>query len=379
MHSFLAKQPDLNWENPAVRTAMTDVLDFWLSMGVDGIRADAVRFMGKDPQFRDNPPNPAYREGEEDPYQAQIQGHTRYGGRLFSYLREIADTVAKYPNRIVLFEDYPDETIGIDTDDQYSYFYSVNPMVSGPFNFEGMETPYNATAFRSFIDSFQRDLGGELRPFYCFSNHDNSRLASRVGQEQARLIGLLQLTLPGIPVIYYGDELGMHDVPMTPDQVQDPFELQTPGLGLGRDPERTPMQWSDARNAGFTVYKPWLPIAEDFRTINVKSEMNDDESFLMMYRALLEFKDTAVLRTGEYIDWSGSNAQVFGYSRRGEFDTFLVLLNMSSDPAACTEDVAGEVICSTHPVTEPVIAEKIRLQPHQGVVIRRSRTYAAPE
>ena len=99
---------------------------------------------------------------------------------------------------------------------------------------------------------------------------------------------MLQLTLPGIPVVYYGDELGMHDVPIAKDQVRDPFEWQTGGRGLGRDPERTPMQWSAEANAGFTTSKPWLPIADDFMTVNVETQRKDVHSSFVMYRTLLE-------------------------------------------------------------------------------------------
>jgi alpha-glucosidase len=369
LHSFLSKQPDLNWENPDVRKAMTDVLHFWLSLGVDGIRADAVRWLSKDIEFQDNPPNPNYKKGD-DPYRSQLQHHSRYGSKLFDYLKEIAVAIERYPDRIILFEDYLDKHF--DSSTQYKSFYSVNPSVAAPFNFEGMSTPYEADAFRAFIDRFQKLVGNELRPFYCFSNHDKSRLASRVGEKQARLIGLLQLTLPGIPVVYYGDELGMHDVTIPPEAIHDPFELQTPGVGLGRDPERTPMQWSSERYAGFSTISPWLPVADDFVTLNVAAETNDDRSSLVMYRALLELRRSAALRIGEYAEWPDSNDRVFGYSRQSKYETLLILLNMSASSVNCVNDVSGAVIYSTHPSVEEVTGEGIVLEAHQGVIIRRS-------
>lgn len=366
LHTFLTKQPDLNWDNPAVRKAMMEVLDFWLELGVDGIRADAVRWISKDPAFRDDLPNDLFKTGE-DPFNALIHRYSRYGEHLFKYLKEMAATVEKHPDRIILFEDYIDNHL--DLHEQYANFYAVNPSVAAPFNFEGMHIPYKAHEFREYIDDFQKNLTSEQRPFYCFSNHDMPRLATRFGAKQARLIALLQLTLPGIPVVYYGDELGMHNVAIPPEAVQDPFEKQT-RLGLGRDPERTPMQWSSEDNAGFTSGTPWLPLADDYKQHNVETEMANPDSSLAMYRALLELRRSSALRTGIYNEWQGSNDTVFGYTRQSEYEKLLILLNMSEVETECDHDVAGEVIYSTHEFVETSIDEQVILQPHQGVVIR---------
>lgn len=370
LHTFLAKQPDLNWDNPKVREAMCDVLRFWLDLGVDGIRADAVRWISKDPELRDDPPWPDYKLGD-DPYHELIHRYSRYGENLFSYLKEIAAVIESYPDRIILFEDYPD--MHMDATEQYAAFYSVNPEVAAPFNFEGLLTDYGAENFRGFIDSFQRMAGSRLRPFYCFGNHDKPRLVSRVGTAQARLIGLLQLALPGIPVVYYGDELGMTDVAIAPGQVRDPFEIQTPNIGLGRDPERTPMQWTGDANAGFTTGVPWLPLARDFTTRNVASESKAPHSSLTMYRTLLELRRTKVLKDGAYVEWPGSDDAIFGFSREYGGEKLLVLLNMSKRPTACQGVVVGEVVYSTHVDVELGRDGRLLLRPHQGVIVRVAR------
>lgn len=368
LHSFLAKQPDLNWDNPEVREAMYDVLRFWLSLGVDGIRADAVRWISKDDRLRDNPLNPTYEEGT-DPYHSQIQKYSRYGKNLFTYLREMANVIEAFPDRVILFEDYPDRHF--DVHEQYANFYSVNPTVAAPFNFEGLKSPYGAKEYHAFINRFQKLTNNKLRPFYCFGNHDKPRLVSRVGQDQARLVGLLQLTLPGIPVVYYGDEIGMHNVKIAPDEVQDPFEKQEPGLGLGRDPERTPMQWSVAKNAGFsTARRTWLPVAADAQEVNVEVQLKDPQSFLTMYRTLLELRRSSAIRIGDYREWSQSDERVFGFLRESELETLLILLNMSDKPVTCN-DVRGAIIYSTHPSVESVREEGIVLLPQQGVIIRQ--------
>lgn len=368
LHSFLAKQPDLNWANPNVRHAMADVLHFWLKRGVDGIRTDAVGWIAKDAEFRDNPRNPAFRPGD-DPYQSQLQRYSRYDVRMFEYLREIAGVIEAYPDRIVLFEDYLDDNY--DLPSQYETFYAVNPAVAAPFNFEGLRIPYRAENFRRFVDNFQAMVGNTLRPFYCFGNHDKPRIVSRVGYEQARLIAMMQMTLPGIPLIYYGDEIAMHDVEIPFNKLQDPFELQAPGLGLGRDPNRTPMQWSNEPHAGFSKQLPWLPLADDYASINVAAEAQDRFSMLTMYKSLLNLRRSNVLQYGEYKQWHSPHSDVFGYIRQYEGEAFLVLLNMSSAIIECRDDITGEVIYSTHASTELYIRDDLVLEPYQGLIIRR--------
>jgi alpha-glucosidase len=368
LHSFLTKQPDLNWHNKEVRRAMTDVLRFWLDMGVDGIRADAVRWIAKDSQLRDNPPNPDYREGIDDPYHAQIQRYSRYAEPLFAHLKEMSDVIEAYPDRIILFEDYLDKYLS--GEDQFAHFYAVNPEVAAPFNFGGLDISYSARDYSTFINTFQKFVGNKLRPFYCFTNHDMPRLVSRLGREQARLVGMLLLALPGIPVVYYGDELGMENVMIPSELTQDPFEKQNPGLGLGRDPQRTPMQWSGERWAGFGTAKPWLPISRNYKEVNVAVESGDASSFLAMYRTLLELRRTSALRIGEYEKWKGSNDQVFGFYRTSIYEKLLVLCNMSDDKAICV-DVEGKAIFSTHGSVEMTKTSSVLLYPHQGVIIRQ--------
>lgn len=362
LHSFLAAQPDLNWDNPEVRQAMGEVLDFWLSLGVDGIRADAVRWISKNQELLDNLPNPEYKQGD-DPYHQQLQHNSRYGAHLFGYLKEMVAVVEKYEDRIILFEDYLDRHF--DSLDQYKNFYAVNASVAAPFNFEGMNAPYDAAYFRDYIHKFQTMAGSTLRPFYCFGNHDKPRLASRFGSEQARLIGMLQLALPGTPVIYYGDELGMKNGTILPADIQDPFESRIPGLGLGRDPGRTPMQWSTEKYAGFSVAEPWLPINADYEKVNVASEAGDFKSSFSMYKKLLELRRMSVFMQGTYKDWEDSTGDIFGFERRHDDETLLVLLNMSSNENEIA--VQGELVFSTH----PIVGKVTKLLPHQGIILRK--------
>ncbi|HEX8389802.1 MAG TPA: alpha-amylase family glycosyl hydrolase [Candidatus Saccharimonadales bacterium] len=368
MHSFLKEQPDLNWDNPEVRRAMKNVLRFWMEHGVDGIRADAIWVLAKDSQFRDNPLNPDYIEGEHDPYHQFLHDHDMYGDKLFLHLKEMADVVAEFPDRIILFEDYTtDPTSWANI---HSRFYEVNPDVAAPFNFEGIHAPYDSEYYRDFISRFPRELGDTLRPFYTFGNHDNSRLRSRLGDAQSRLIAMIQLTLAGIPVVYYGDEIGMKDGDITPDLVKDPFELRVPGLGLGRDPARTPMQWSADKHAGFSTAEPWLPISKDYKTTNVASESVDPNSYFHLYRLLLKLRRRRIFRVGKYSQWEGAHGPVIGYIREHKFEKMLIIANMSDQPQEIQVAAKGDILASTHPIKERRLRGGMTLAPHQGVVIQ---------
>ena len=164
-------------------------------------------------------------------------------------------------------------------------------------------------------------------------NHDNHRIATRVGLPQARVAAMLLLTLRGTPTLYYGDELGMCDVPIPPERVQDPFEQRVPGIGLGRDPERTPMQWSAAANAGFSEATPWLPVAADFAAVNVEAERDDPTSMLALHRALIDLRRSEpALGVGDYATVACEDP-VLAYVRRHEGREFLIALNFAPEPA----------------------------------------------
>jgi alpha-glucosidase len=163
-------------------------------------------------------------------------------------------------------------------------------------------------------------------------NHDRSRVASRVGRAQARVAAMLLLTLRGTPTIYYGDELGMRDVEIPPDRVRDPFERNLPGIGVGRDPVRTPIAWDDGPGAGFTSGEPWLPI-DDAADLVVARQHDDPGSMLMLYRGLLALRRReAALSSGRY-DTVHVDDQVYVYARTHGTRTLVIALNLTSEPA----------------------------------------------
>ena len=161
-----------------------------------------------------------------------------------------------------------------------------------PFNFHLILTEWKASAIAGIVRTYERLLPPGGWPNYVLGNHDQRRLASRVGVKQARAAALLLLTLRGTPTMYYGDELGMEDVPISAAQVRDPAEKNEPGKGRGRDPERAPMMWVNAPNAGFTApdVTPWLPIESDWPTKNAAVQRSDQKSMLTLYRKLLALR-----------------------------------------------------------------------------------------
>ena len=374
LHTFLKEQPDLNWDNPEVRREMQDVLRFWLDLGVDGFRADAVRWMSKDPELRDDPLAPSFKGEEPTEFDDLQHKYSRFWHNLFPYLRELTDIVASYPDRVMIFEDYPDGNYS--TSEQYLGFYGVNPEVSMPFNFEGLNASFEAQSFCCLVNEFQGMINpDEHTPVYCFSNHDQSRIVTRFGgEEQARLIALMQMTLPGLPVVYYGDELGMANVSIRTDQIQDKSVFSHGGdESVGRDPERTPMQWDgEKENAGFTTSQPWLPIPASSQKVNVASELHEPDSFLSLYRRLLKLRSQyPILRVGEYEALGDFCQDVFGYARWiGKTQHAFVALNFSNKERRVRLPHAGQVICSTHPIDYPEVdGEEVVLRPYEGVVL----------
>lgn len=369
LHSFLKEQPDLNWDNPRVREEMKAVLRFWCDMGVDGFRADAVWHMAKDAEMRDNPRNPDYT-GLPDDYDAVFHTRSRYGPKLFTYLRELTEIVESYPDRIMILENYPDPKLG-DVITQYRQFYDVQPGVAMPFNFEAMWLPWGAAGFGEFLTRFHTMLRPGDMPVFALSNHDQSRIVTRFGREQARLMAMFLLTQPGLPTIYYGDEIGMEDGTILPHQVQDPSGKNNP-MG-GRDGERTPMQWSEANQAGFTTHVPWLPVAKSAHLYNVDKEINDPDSFLSLYRTLLGLRSLDTTMTdGTFHEIHRGDKEVLAYERKGHDSHYVIQLNFSKKKETVFVSYHGRVVASTHQGKPPVLAKngEVILRPFEGVVVK---------
>ncbi len=375
LHSFLKEQPDLNWRNPEVKAAMFDAVRFWLERGVDGFRIDVAHLIMKDPELRDNPPDPSWFSGP------QIWEH---GKQLHLYDMGHPDVHELYRDLRRLLDKYSEQRPRMMVGEIHIFDWSLWAEYYGaqldefhlPFNFGLLASNWKAKELRAVVDGVEaalRELGGW--PNYVLGNHDTHRIASRAGAAQARVAMMLLLTLRGTPTLYYGDELAMPDTPIPPARIRDPFEQLTPDRGLGRDPERTPMQWNSSPNAGFcpTGAEPWLPIGATYQQLNVAAESEDPRSKLALTQQLLALRRAQrALHSGSYHPIDTEQDDCFVYLREAGSERFLIALNFSDEDVTLsnTEMSSGTLLISTHTDWEGVVnLAEIALRAHEGWLV----------
>jgi len=366
LHTYLREQPDLNWRNPEVQAAMLDVLRFWFERGADGLRIDALRQVGKDEQFRDNPPNPAWTP-EQRPYDSLLPVYSADRPENLEVVRRFREIADSYPDRVLIGE------LWVSIERLMAYYGERGLHL--PFNFHLITTPWTARSISALIDRYEAALPPGAWPNWVLGNHDRSRVASRVGQAQARVAAILLLTLRGTPTLYNGDEIGMHDVPVLPEAVRDPFERNVPGLGLGRDPERTPMQWDAGPNAGFSTETPWLPLADDYPRVNVAVQREDPRSMLTLHRSLIELRRaTPALAVGAY-RYIYTDDDLLVYERAAGGERCRVALNLSSTPREVAwSGPRARILLSTHlDRADECVAGRLELRADEGVVLSLPR------
>jgi alpha-glucosidase len=244
-----------------------------------------------------------------------------------------------------------------------AYYGKQGEGVHLPFNFQLIDAPWDAAALHRMVRDYEAALPAGGWPNWVLGNHDRPRIASRVGEAQARVAAMFLLTMRGTPTIYYGDELGLADVAIPPGRVQDPRELREPGLGFGRDPVRTPMPWDGSPNAGFTRGEPWLPLNPDWPTRNVAAETGQAGSMLALYRALLKLRRAhAALAVGA-VQLLAAHGQVLAYERTKGDDRIVIGLNLS-DQIQDFDLPHGRLLLATGGDYAPG-----RLAPNQGVML----------
>jgi alpha-glucosidase len=367
-HAYLKEQPDLNWRNPAVQAAMLDVLRFWFARGVDGFRVDAIHHLIEDDQLRDNPPDPNWREGMS-PARRLMRLHTMDQPEVHDAIAAMRRVADSYGDRVMIGEAY----LPID---RLMAYYGVD--LTGfhlPFNFHLMSTPWNPTAVAALIQAYERALPRGGWPNWVLGNHDRSRAVSRLGPEQARVAAMLLLTLRGTPTIYQGEEIGMSDVAIPRDKIADPWERNVPGLGLGRDPVRTPLPWDAGPHGGFTSGEPWLPLGPDHRAVNVAAQMQDRHSMLSLYRALLVLRRREEALVSGAWGPMGASEQVLAFERRSGTRALAIALNLSDTPSAIAIAGKGNLLLSTHldRSGSDGSGDILRLRPNEGCIVERIR------
>lgn len=343
-HYFYKEQPDLNWRNPEVRRAMNEVLHFWLELGVDGFRFDAVKHLSE-----------KFLGAGKSLFPAQVLT-SKERDRVFREWRKILDSYGA----VALGE-------GWETDFQkWLKYYGDNlDAFHLPLNFFFMKADWQALNIRKIVDEVEAGLPRGAWANWALGNIDISRFSDRYGCEFERVGAMLLLTLRGTPIIYYGDEIGMRDALIPEHKKRDRW---------GRDPERTPMQWDESRYAGFSRAEPWLPVHDNYKKVNVKAQDCDPISLLSLYRKLIFLrKSYAALQAGDYWSVNTSSGSCFAYIRSIEGQCFLIVLNFSGDTECPRIEGVGEkgvIVVSTRlDRQEACDLSRVSLRPYEGCLV----------
>lgn len=381
--SFLAFQPDLNWRNPEVKSAMFDAVRYWLRKGVDGFRLDLFTALMKDAAFRDNPFRPGlYCGGQPKLYQPCMQ-HNHPD--TFAFAKELRAVVCEFdnPERILL-----GETIGAHEELRQLLGGTANDGLNLVFIFDMiLLLPWQRSArwFRNLVRTYEAHFPAPLEPTWVYGNHDVRRLMSRIRGDVAlaRLLAMLQLTARGVPTVYMGEEIGMADLFIPKSRAQDPVSKLWDWLpdavrawlpmNLNRDMNRTPMQWTGAANAGFCPPEatPWLPVNDSNRaTVNVAAQEANPDSLLNLYRALLRLRrENAALHAGALRVIEEVPGDVVAYTREhATGDAVAVYLNFGTKAQALSVAESARLALATGPGAR-LDASRLELPPKTGAII----------
>jgi len=337
-HFFYPQQPDLNWRNPKVAAAMYGSTVFWYKRGVVGFRLDAVDTLFEDPNLTDNPTLPGKNEFGDQNQERKYNDKLPEVHDVMKGLRNAAN-----PYNAVLIG----ETWTSDVSELKDYYGKNHDELQMPMDLMFTELkPLSANVFRKHVGAV--DASGEW-PVWVMSNHDIKRAYSRFADGKhdddiAKVMAGMYLTLRGSAILYYGEEIGMaNNDPTRKEDVRDPIgQLGWPEQ-IGRDGERTPMQWNDTPNAGFTKGIPWLPVPATYQTHNVAAEKADPNSILNFYKNLLAMRHTnPALLDGDYVALNESDSNVYSYLRRYKNQAVLVVLNMSEAPQTASFDLSAQ-------------------------------------
>jgi alpha-glucosidase len=381
--SFFPCQPDLNYRNPDVKRAMFDVPRFWLEKGVDGFRLDVFHAIYKDEEFRDNPFSLHYMPSMDmDAGFFQRWVYTLNRPETFELAKEFRRLIDGYsPDRMLLGE------LSGDHEALKCFLGEKQDGLNLAFFWDLMRLKVEASFLHDVIHRYETSFPPPYTPVYVFGNHDNKRFISKIGGDvdKAKLLALLQFTARGVPVVYYGEEIGMQDYELPATPPLDPLWQSYAGVPeflvswldvyVNRDGCRTPMQWDGGKNAGFSegAAAPWLPVHENCRNVNVQVEMADDVSLLHIYRKLLHIrKESQALQEGtlELLERPHISKDLLAYQRKSDEETVLVLMNFGEKPAEFNNRTACENILLVIGMDQPSSMEQFTLPPLSGVILR---------
>jgi glycosidase len=379
--SFLPFQPDLNYRNPEVVQAMLGIAKHWLDKGVDGFRLDIFHRLFKDAQFRDNPLSTTLFSSDFQAGYFQWYVYNQNQPETIQFARQMRRLADSYPvPRLLLGEVFAQDGtlkkyLGTDLD-------GLNLV----FLWNLLSIQADAIHLREVLHHFETHYAPPYIPVLVFGNHDVKRLITRIGSDQklAALLAVFQLTARGVPVIYYGDEIGMQEMTLSKKEWKDPVGQRftwIPGmvfealkLSATRDGCRTPMQWGPEENAGFTIpgIQPWMPINENSSNINVSSQLRNPLSLLNTYRKLLQIRrEHPALHLGrlELVEFDRVNPQLLAYRRQAGDEQLVVAINFGK--SKCTfllETAYLRIIFQTGKVTLEG-SKTLRLEPRSAAIL----------
>ncbi|MEZ4927580.1 MAG: alpha-glucosidase [Saprospiraceae bacterium] len=387
LHTFAEQQPDLNWENPKVRKEVYDIMKFWAEKGVDGFRMDAFQFASKDTTW------PEFPTGHEKEF---IKW---YGMRpqLHDYLKEMyREVIEKYDVFAVA------EGAGSTFQDAHDLVDADRKELQTAYHFEGVDmsrTPerYTLSEFKEVFTRWDSAFAEKGWIAIFLSNHDNARLVDRFGNPSpefrtpsTQMLNTFLLSMRGTPYTYYGDEIGMTNIDMP--NIEEYVDIDAKGkykaaLAAGedltefmkvlnyssRENGRTPMQWDNTRNAGFTIGVPWMKVNENYPEINVAAQEKDPNSILNHFRKMTKVrKDNPVLVYGKYELLQREHPDIYAYTRTLDDEKLLVLLNFSQETASITLSGMsdfGEPIINNYSELD-IENNKVSLLPYQAVILK---------
>jgi alpha-glucosidase len=364
-HMFVPGQPDVNWRNPQVRQAMLDVVRFWLDRGVDGFRLDVFNMYFKDERLRNNPLKPGLR-----PFDQQQHIYDCDQPEMMPLLQELRGILDSYPERYAIGETFfPTQKKMID--------YCGMDKLHAAFNFDFMWSRFDpAKLIRAIADWETLYAGHDLWPNYVLGNHDAPRMATRHTRDECdarnKVMMALLLTLRGTPFLYYGEEIGMRDIPLKRREILDPPGKKYWPFYKGRDGCRSPMQWDDSTYAGFSSAKPWLPLHPNYRVRNVEDQQADPASMLNFTRAIIKLRrEMPALYRGDFKFLTAQPKDTLAYLRQTLKQTILVALNFKgrTTPLENLPEGNWNLLHSTVRNAIPENIQPLKLAPYEVLIL----------
>ena len=392
LHCFSKKQPDLNWENPKVRDEVFDMMNWWCEKGIDGFRMDVISMISKDQSYPDGP--------VEDGLYGSFGPYVCNGPRVHEFLQEMNNRVLSHYDLLTV-----GEAAGVTIDEAKKYANSDGTELGMVFQFEHVDlvkSPIGKwtdqkpqlTDFRRVMNKWQYELEGKAWNSLFLDNHDQPRVVSRFGNDSeayrvisAKMLATCLHMMKGTPYIYQGEELGMTNVYF--DKLEDYRDIESinafhqyvdSGIvkaddmmrylkEISRDNARTPMQWDDSRNAGFTDGTPWINVNPNYKEINAKAAVADPDSVFHYYQELIKLRHTLpVIVYGKFQGLLDDSETIYAYERHLDGQVLTVACNFTDQEQDCTlfDDLAGEELISNYKEHKAG-----KLQPYEARVILR--------